>query len=425
MWQTLEPGAGTRPPDRSVEITDVRVMGLRGNPKGEDDHYVWGIAVIETDADHYGIGETFRGVEPLDAVERMRDTVVGANPLDPERVADILARTHYTATGGIGRAAIAAVETACWDVKGKLLGVPVYELLGGKYRDRVRLYSDTEALAGDSAGIDFETEYTPEAYAEAAGEAVEMGFDALKFDLDVPTPGRPDEDRAARRLDNEGIDHKVALVEAVREEVGYEVDLGMDLHWSYTVETAVSPGKRLEEFDLAFLADPVHPEKLEAGARVKRSVDIPILTGENLTSASAFKDALDADTVDIAAPDVAMCGDSANSAGSPRSVTPTASRWPRTTSGARWRPSRAPTSGRRYRTSTAWSSAAATRRGGSRWSNGPGRTVRSFPKVTSTSPRDPSSASSSPRRPATTSPRSGSSSGRRRVRRRPGAARHG
>ena len=308
MWQTLEPGAGTRPSDRSIEITDVRVMGLRGNPKGEDDHYVWGIVVVETDTDHYGIGETFRGIEPLDAVERIGDTVVGANPLDPERIADLLAREHYTATGGIGRAAIAAIETACWDLKGKVLGVPVYELLGGKYRDRVRLYSDTEALAGDSVGIDLEAEYTPEAYAEAAGEAVDMGFGALKFDLDVPTPGRRNEDRAARRLDNEGIEHKVALVEAVREEVGYDVDLGMDLHWSYTVETAVTLGRRLERFDLAFLEDPIHPEKLDAQARVKRAVDIPVLTGENLTSASAFRDALDADIVDLAAPDVAMCG---------------------------------------------------------------------------------------------------------------------
>jgi L-alanine-DL-glutamate epimerase-like enolase superfamily enzyme len=283
-------------------------MGLQGNPKGPDDHYVWGIVTVKTDTAHHGIGETFRGVEPLDVVERMRDTVVGENPLDPERVAEQLARTHTAASGGIGRAAIAAIETACWDVKGKLLGVPVYELLGGKYRDRVRLYSDTEALAGESAGIDLETEYTPDAYAEAAAEAVEMGFDALKFDLDVPTPGRPDEDRAARRLDNEGIEHKVALVEAVREAVGDGVDLGMDLHWSYTVETAVTLGRRLEEFDLAFLEDPVHPEKLEAQARVKRAVDIPILTGENLTSVPEFKDALGTDVVDIAAPDVAMCG---------------------------------------------------------------------------------------------------------------------
>jgi len=173
---------------------------------------------------------------------------------------------------------------------------------------RIRLYSDTEALVGESTGIDLSAEYGPDAYAAAAREAVDRGFQALKFDLDVPTPGRPDEDRAARRLDEEGVAHKVALVEAVREEIGSDVDLGMDLHWSYTVETAVRLGRRLEPYDLAFLEDPVHPEKIEAQARARRRIGLPILTGENLTSAAAFTEALANDLLDVAAPDVAMCG---------------------------------------------------------------------------------------------------------------------
>lgn len=307
MWQELDSPV-SRPPDRQVEITDVRTMALQGNPRGEDGHYVWGIVKLETDTPYHGVGETFRGIEPLDVVSRMADTVVGENPLGPERVAERLERTHYTATGGIGRAAIAAIETACWDLKGKVLDVPVAELLGGPFRSAVRCYSDTEALAGETEAIDFEAEYTPEAYAAAARDVVDEGFSALKFDLDVPTPGRAREDRAARRLDGPAIDHKVALVEAVREAVGDDVDLGMDLHWSYTVETATRLGRALEPFDLAYLEDPVHHEKLDAQARVKRAVDIPVLTGENLTDVSEFLDALQADVLDIAAPDVAMSG---------------------------------------------------------------------------------------------------------------------
>lgn len=305
MWQQLESIDG-RPAERNVRITDLEVTGLRGNPKAEG-NYVWGIVKVETDTGHYGIGETFRGIEPVDVVPRMRETVVGENPLDPERVAETIARKHYTATGGIGRAAIAAIETACWDIKGKVLDLPVYELLGGKYRDEISLYSDSEALAGESDAIDFTAEYTPEAYAAAAEEVIDAGFDVLKFDLDVPTPGVT-EDRASRRLSNEGIEHKVALVEAVREAVGDDVDLGMDLHWSYTVETAIRLAKALEPYNLAFLEDPVHHEKTDAQARVKRAVDIPILTGENFTTASGFHEALDHDLLDIAAPDVAMCG---------------------------------------------------------------------------------------------------------------------
>jgi len=263
---------------------------------------------VETDSGSHGIGETFRGIETLDPVARMTDTVIGENPLDPERVAEKLGRTHYTASGGLGQAAIAAIETACWDLKGKALNVPVYELLGGKYRNEITLYSDTEALVGKSVGIDFSEEYEPDAYAQAAAEAVDRGFEVIKFDLDVPTLGNPDEDRAARRLDNNAIGHKVDLVEAVREEVGYDLDLGMDLHWSYTVETAVRLSKRLEPYDLAFLEDPVHPKKIDAQRRVKQEIDLPILTGENLTSVTEFHEALKNGFIDIAAPDVAMCG---------------------------------------------------------------------------------------------------------------------
>ena len=305
MWQELDASTG-RPPDRSIAITGMETMPLRGNPKGEDGNYTWGIVKLETDRGVHGIGETFRGDAPLDVAARMADTVVGMNPLDTERVADRLERTHYTASGGIGRAAIAAIETACWDIAGKVLEVPVYELLGGKYRDTVQLYSDTETLAGESVGIDHETAYEPDEYAAAAETALEMGFDAIKFDLDVATPGL-DADRAARRLDNAAIEHKVALVEAAREAVGPDVDLGMDCHWSYTVETAVRLGRALEPYDLAFLEDPVHPEKLDAQRSVREAIDIPVLTGENLTGREAFLDALQAGILDIAAPDVSMC----------------------------------------------------------------------------------------------------------------------
>lgn len=306
MWQELD-AAPARPPDRDVAITAVRTMALQGNPKPGGGHYAWGIVKLETDAGAYGLGETYRGHAPLDVVDRMAETVLGANPLGPDAIAERLARAHHTATGGIGRSAIAGIETACWDLKGKLLDVPVYELLGGPYRGEIPLYADAEALAGDAAGIDFEAEYEPEAYAAAAREVVDRGFRALKFDLDVPTPGR-DEDRAARRLDDAGIDHKVALVDAAREAVGDDVDLGMDCHWSYTVETATRLGRALEPYDLAFLEDPVHHDKLGAETRVAREVDIPILTGENLTTAEAVRRALEADALDFAAPDVSMAG---------------------------------------------------------------------------------------------------------------------
>jgi L-alanine-DL-glutamate epimerase-like enolase superfamily enzyme len=148
--------------------------------------------------------------------------------------------------------------------------------------------------------------YTPERYARAAREVVDEGFSALKFDLDVPA--HPQYDEANRRLDNEAIEHKLSLVEAVRDKIGYDVTLGMDLHWNFTVESAIRLGEKLERFDLAWLEDPVPPEKRKAQKRVTRTLDLPVLTGENLVTPAQFNDFAREGAFDIAAPDVNKCG---------------------------------------------------------------------------------------------------------------------
>jgi L-alanine-DL-glutamate epimerase-like enolase superfamily enzyme len=275
----------SRPPERDIAITSVETMVLQGN-------FRWGIVKVETDAGVYGIGETHGG-GPDDP-----GRLEGENPLDVERLRDIMWEP------GPG------VEMACWDIKGKLLDVPAYELMGGKYRDAVRVYCDThggESLGSAQSGdVDPREVYTPESYARAAREVVADGFDALKFDLDVRT--HADVDTPARRLDNEAIDHKVSLVEAVREAVGYEVDLGVDLHWNFTAETATRLGRALEPYDLAWLEDPVPPRKYGAHRRVREAVGVPVMTGENLRDPGEFKGMLDADGMDVAAPDPNNCG---------------------------------------------------------------------------------------------------------------------
>ena len=299
-WRDLDGGHIERPPERDVEITGVKTMAIAGN-------FTWGIIKIETDGEHYGIGETFRAEAALDMAERTAVDLVGENPLDTGRIVELL-NQRYTGCGRIGQAAFTAIETACYDLKGKILDVPVYELLGGKHRDEITIYCDThggESL-GEADAHDPREVYTPEGYARAAREVVDEGFSALKFDLDVPTHSEYDE--ANRRLDNEAIEHKVSLVEAVRDEIGYDVTLGMDLHWNFTVETAIRLGRKLEQFDLAWLEDPVPPEKREAQKRVTRTLDLPILNGENLVTPAQFNDFAREGAFDIAAPDVNKCG---------------------------------------------------------------------------------------------------------------------
>jgi L-alanine-DL-glutamate epimerase-like enolase superfamily enzyme len=299
-WRDMGMEETHRPPERDVEITGIETMAIAGN-------FTWGIVKVETDAGVYGLGETFRAEAALDMAGRLAVDLVGENPLDTSRVRELLEQ-RYTGAGAIGQAAFTAVETACYDIKGKLFDVPVYELLGGKYRDEIKIYCDShggESL-GEAADHDPRDVYTPEAYARAAREVVDEGFEALKFDLDVPTHAEYDE--ASRRMDNAALEHKVSLVEAVRDEIGYDVDLGMDLHWNFTTETAIRLGKKLEQFDLAWLEDPVPPEKTESQRRVTEALDVPVLTGENLVTVSQFNDAAREGMMDIAAPDVNKCG---------------------------------------------------------------------------------------------------------------------
>lgn len=299
-WRDMGVAETNRPPERDIEITAIKTMAIAGN-------FTWGIVKVETNTDHHGLGETFRAEAALDMAGRMEADLVGENPLDTDRIVELL-NQRYTGCGRIGQAAFTAIETACYDIKGKAFDVPVYELLGGKYRDEIKIYCDThggESL-GEAEAHDPKAVYTPESYARAAREVVDEGFNALKFDLDVPTHATYDEGN--RRMDNEAVDHKVALVEAVRDEIGYDVDLGMDLHWNFTNETAIRLGKKLEPYDLAWLEDPVPPEKLDAQCRVTEAVDLPVLTGENLTTPAQFNKYARAGAMDIAAPDVNKCG---------------------------------------------------------------------------------------------------------------------
>jgi L-alanine-DL-glutamate epimerase-like enolase superfamily enzyme len=299
-WRDLAGDETHRPPERDIEITDVRTMAIAGN-------FTWGIVKVETDAGVFGLGETFRAEAALDMVDRLTVDLVGENPLDTDRILELLEQ-RYTGCGRIGQAAFTAIETACYDLKGKLFDVPVYELLGGKYRDTIRIYCDTHG--GESLGTasthDPRDVYTPDSYARAAREVVDDGFKAIKFDLDVPT--HVDVDTASRRMDNAALDHKTALIAAVREEIGDNIDLAVDLHWNFTVETAIRLGKRLEPYDLAWIEDPCPPEKFDAQRRVREKLSTPVLTGENLVTPKRFHDALEAGIMDMAAPDVQKCG---------------------------------------------------------------------------------------------------------------------
>jgi gluconate/galactonate dehydratase len=198
------------------------------------------------------------------------------------------------------------------DAASKVLDLPVYQLLGGKYRDTVRIYCDCHA--GEAYSVEHgyhepadDASYAVESYAEAAEEVVEDGFTALKFDLDQPFDNHPDPYNG--RVSNAAIERKRETVEAI----GYDIDLAFDVHWDYSLDSAKRLCQVLEPYDLMWLKDPVPPENMDAQREITRAARIPIATGENRFRVHEFTELLYDFGVDIITPDPTTCGDLAES----------------------------------------------------------------------------------------------------------------
>ena len=301
-----------RAPERDVAITGVETCVVAGN-------FDWNLVQVHTDAGVTGLGESYRGAAVTDVVAHLGDLIEGENPLDVERLFDRMVQETSGHGGTTGKVVTAAsgIEIALWDLAGKLLDVPVYQLLGGKYRDRVRTYCDCHA--GDAYAVEegyhdpaAADAYDPEAYAATAEAALAEGFTALKFDLDVPHHDH-DPDPVNGRVGNAALAHKGSVVAAVRDAVGDDVDLAVDCHWDYTVETAVRLARRLEPYDLMWLEDPVPPENEDAQRAVTEATAVPVATGENRFRVHEFSGLLYDHAVDVVTPDPTTCGGLAES----------------------------------------------------------------------------------------------------------------
>lgn len=303
--------AVNRASERSVEITDITTRVVKGN-------FEWNLVEVHTDAGVTGIGEAYRGGGVTDIMDYMKRFLVGENPLDVERLFRRMVQETSGHGGTTGKVVTAAsgIEIALWDAAGKLLNVPVYQLLGGKYRDTVRMYCDCHA--GEAYELEHgyhapadEDAYTVEAYVEVAERVVDLGFTALKFDLDQPFDNYPDPFNG--RVSNAAIERKRETVEAIRDAIGYDIDLAFDVHWDYTIDSAKRLARQLEPYDLMWLEDVVPPENMAAQREVARAVDIPLAAGENRFRVHEFKELLYEFGVDIITPDPATCGGLAES----------------------------------------------------------------------------------------------------------------
>jgi galactonate dehydratase len=235
----------------------------------------WVFVKVETDEDGlYGWGEATLEWKTHGVVGSVADVsrfVVGEDPRRIEHLYQMMVRQYFWRPGIEGMSAISGIEQALWDIKGKLLGVPVYELLGGRVRDRVRMYNHLGA--GLMTSMYESTD--PEQFAERALMVKELGYDAIKF-MAVPRTEPVEGTRSVRYAES--------LVRAVREAVGDEMDLMVDLHARTWPGMAIRYCRAFEPYGLLFFEEPCPPEDVEATAQVTRVSQIPIATGERLVA---------------------------------------------------------------------------------------------------------------------------------------------
>ena len=256
-----------------MKITDIKTYLVNANedntlsasrPRGRN----WLFVKVFTDEGVTGVGEG--GGWPFlveKAIQEMKHFLIGENPFAIERLwlklYDIL--HGHGVTGAVRGGVISAIDCALWDIKGKALGVPVWELLGGKLRDHIPVYGHAS---------------TP----EAAEKLMDRGY---KFFKCGP---------------------KIETLKTLREAVGYEVEIGVHCHAEFTPAAAIQLGRGCEPYRPMFLEDPVVPENVEAFAKVAEKIAIPLATGERFASKWTFSELLARNLVDIVQPETTRLG---------------------------------------------------------------------------------------------------------------------
>ena len=252
----------------------------------------WVFVKVYTDEGIEGVGEAtleYKEKALVGAIEHAKEALVGKDPMRIEEHVHNLYRDAYWRGGAVLMSAISGIEMALWDIKGKALGVPVYQLLGGKMRDDVRIY-----VNGWFAGA---TE--PEQFGEKAAEAVKRGVTAMKWD---PFG------KSFLEISNADLDKALRCVDAVRRAVGPGVDLLIEGHGRFDVPTGIKIAKELEQFKPMLFEEPVPPDNLAALKAVRDKSPVAISAGERLYNLRQYKDMFDLRAADYIQPDISHAG---------------------------------------------------------------------------------------------------------------------
>lgn len=257
---------------------------------------------VYTNQDIWGSGEAVDATPgTYHLVKMFEQRIKGQNPLNVHRLFEEVRKSGVFegAQSGMYIAVLSAIETALWDLAGKSLGVPVYQLLGGKFRDKIRVYCDTAVYRVKNPGVDL--------YGDAAKDAVKRGFNAVKFDIDERNdPNKYDQyNWTASPAELERMYNQIA---AVRKAVGPHIDVCVDMHGRYDLPTGKKVAKMMEPLNLMWLEEPVPAENVDAYKLISESTSTPICAGENQYLAYSFRRMLEIGAVDIVMPDLQKAG---------------------------------------------------------------------------------------------------------------------
>ena len=303
-----------------------------------ESNFDWVIVKVETDDKITGYGEAFLGPGVTAVIREFGAILIGEDPTSIDRILRRMRSSSVHASPGLVFHAIHGIEAALLDAVSKKHKMPIWQMLGGKYRDAIPIYADCHAgdalesispllvprdpqwmrksgegerkskvslkhHGWDASGEDH---LTPESYGRRARAMVDRGFRMLKFDVDVPTPYETDEYN--RGLSHPEIDHMATLVAATRAAVGDGVGLAIDCHWNYNVQAAIDLARAIERYKLLWLEDPIPPENIRAIGQVQRNTRVPIATGENHYFRLDFERLILEAGLRVLAPDVQKVG---------------------------------------------------------------------------------------------------------------------
>jgi galactonate dehydratase len=261
-----------------VRITNTRISVV-GTPWRE-----LTFVELETDEGLVGVSEVRMVNKTETLVACIRELtpryVLGTDPFDLERLAWNIRRAEYGRAGEITQSALAAFDVACWDLMGQALGVPVWKLLGGRFRDRVPAYANGW----------YQSELEPAAIARLARDVVARGYRALKLDpFGAASAELPASDR--RRVE--------AIMAGVRDAVGPDVQILVEMHGRFTPATAIRVAAVLEPYDPEWIEEPVPPEHAAALKHVRNATRIPVASGERAHSIADVRELVEEDCLDV------------------------------------------------------------------------------------------------------------------------------